>query len=81
MRVALVSSNSYGLSGRELQILHLIGEGYSNRGIAEQLIISQRTVERHVSVIMHKMHLSGSPNVNNRVLAAVTWLRSQYSST
>lgn len=47
-----------GLSGRELQVLRLVAAGRSNRAIAEQLFISERTVERHVSNIFLKIDVS-----------------------
>jgi DNA-binding CsgD family transcriptional regulator len=47
-----------GLSSRELEILRLVAAGNSNRGIAEMLIISERTVDRHVSNIFTKLDVS-----------------------
>jgi DNA-binding NarL/FixJ family response regulator len=45
------------LSARELEILQLIAEGRSGRQIAEQLTISEKTVERHRSNILAKLGL------------------------
>ncbi|HEU4918923.1 MAG TPA: AAA family ATPase [Candidatus Limnocylindrales bacterium] len=47
------------LTEREREILRLIGEGIDNRAIAEQLVLSHRTVERHVSNIYVKLGLEG----------------------
>jgi DNA-binding NarL/FixJ family response regulator len=43
------------LTPRELQIVKLIAEGYSNRGIAEELVISERTVGRHRANVLEKL--------------------------
>jgi NarL family two-component system response regulator LiaR len=46
------------LSDRELQVLRLIAEGMSNAAIAEQLVLSEKTVKGHVSNILSKLHLT-----------------------
>ena len=46
-----------GLSAREIQVLRLVAAGKTNRQIASQLFISERTVERHVSNIFNKLDL------------------------
>lgn len=46
------------LSRRELEVLRLLGEGLSNREIAERLFISPKTAEHHVSRIYAKLDLS-----------------------
>ena len=45
------------LTEREMEVLRLIADGLSNAGIAEQLVISQKTVKGHVSNILGKLHL------------------------
>jgi DNA-binding NarL/FixJ family response regulator len=47
-----------GLTGREVQILALVAEGKTNRAIATELFISEKTVARHVSNIFTKLGLS-----------------------
>ena len=44
-----------GLSPRELEVVKLIAEAYSNDEIAEQLVISKKTVERHRANILEKL--------------------------
>ncbi len=53
------------LTGREVEILSLIAEGLSNQDIADKLIISKRTVSKHVSNILQKLHVA------NRTQAAL----------
>ena len=50
-----------GLSERELQVLRLIASGKSNRAIAGELFISEKTVARHVSNIFDKLGVSSRP--------------------
>ena len=45
------------LTEREMDVLKLIANGYSNNQIAEDLVISENTVKGHVSNILSKLHL------------------------
>jgi DNA-binding NarL/FixJ family response regulator len=45
------------LTPREREVLTHIAEGYTNREIAEDLVISVKTVDRHRENIMHKLNL------------------------
>jgi DNA-binding CsgD family transcriptional regulator len=47
-----------GLTARELQLLRLVAAGQTNRSIAAELFLSERTVERHVSNILTKLGVS-----------------------
>lgn len=51
-------SSTAGLSAREMEILHGLAAGKSNRAIAAELVISERTVDRHVSNIFAKLDVS-----------------------
>jgi two-component system, NarL family, response regulator LiaR len=57
------------LTERELDVLRLIARGQSNREIARELIISEKTVKTHVSNILSKLHLA------DRTQAAIYALR------
>ncbi len=46
------------LTDREMEILRLVADGKSNADIAEQLVISQKTVKSHVSNILSKLQLA-----------------------
>ncbi len=46
------------LSNRELEVLRLIADGANNSSIADQLVISEKTVKSHVSNILSKLHLA-----------------------
>jgi NarL family two-component system response regulator LiaR len=46
------------LTDRELEVLHLIAAGHSNAAIAEQLVLSEKTVKGHVSNILSKLQMA-----------------------
>jgi DNA-binding NarL/FixJ family response regulator len=64
------------LTPRELEVLELVAEGRSNQAIAEQLFITLRAVEKHVTSIFQKLRLPADAADHRRVLAALTYLRS-----
>ena len=56
MRAFLDSDEtSEPLSPRELEVVKLIAEGYTSREIAEELVISEKTVDRHRSNVLEKL--------------------------
>ena len=57
------------MTERELETLRLVALGLTNQEIAEKLSISERTVGKHVSNILDKLHLA------NRTQAALYALR------
>jgi DNA-binding NarL/FixJ family response regulator len=66
------------LTERELAVLALMAEGYSNTAIGERLFLSSRTVEAHTSTIFSKLGLEATANTHRRVLAVVAYLRSRH---
>jgi DNA-binding NarL/FixJ family response regulator len=63
------------LTGREREVLGLMAEGRSNQAIAEQLVVTERAVEKHVTSIFGKLDLVPAPEDHRRVLAVLTFLR------
>jgi DNA-binding NarL/FixJ family response regulator len=78
VRVLLQSVSRAGplatLSTREHQVLGLMAQGLSNRGIAERLVISLNTAETHIQRIFTKLGLPETAHDNRRVHAVLTWL-------
>jgi DNA-binding NarL/FixJ family response regulator len=65
------------LTPREHQVLTLMAEGKSNRGIAESLNVTVAAVEKHVGRIFGKLGLADEPLEHRRVLAVLTLLRAR----
>jgi len=64
------------LTPREREVLGLMAEGRSNSGIAEQLVVTERAVEKHVTSIFSKLQLPAASEDHRRVLAVLAYLRS-----
>ncbi|SHN33817.1 response regulator [Gracilibacillus kekensis] len=52
-------SNVYGLSSREIEVLHKLASGMRNQDIAEALFLSVGTVKNYISTIYSKLNVSG----------------------
>jgi DNA-binding NarL/FixJ family response regulator len=63
------------LTARERDVLAAMAEGKSNRGIAEELVVTEAAVEKHVTGIFHKLDLGTAPTDHRRVLAVLAYLR------
>ena len=78
VRVLLHSASRAGplaaLSAREHEVLALMAQGLSDRGIARRLVISLNTVGTHIQRIFTKLDLPATANDNRRVHAVLTWL-------
>ncbi len=70
-RKAAVKNNSFGLSKRELDIVHLVTEGSTNLEIANSLYISENTVKNHLNRIYDKIGIEGSARNKKMILRKV----------
>ena len=62
------------LTAREREVLTLMAEGRSNAAIAQTLVVSAGTVEKHVAAVFGKLGLPPSEDANRRVLAVLRYL-------
>ena len=69
------SSPLNALTKRETEVLSLIAEGYSNGGVARELVVTVAAVERHVTSIFDKLGLQQSPDQHRRVPADLNYLQ------
>jgi RNA polymerase sigma factor (sigma-70 family) len=58
-RIPITAVDLSELSEREREVMGLVAAGMSNEQIAERLVLSRRTVERHLSNVYSKLRLSG----------------------
>jgi DNA-binding NarL/FixJ family response regulator len=65
------------LTDLEREVLALMAEGRSNKAIAERLVVTEHTIEKHVKNILGTLRLPQSPDDHRRVLAVITYLNSQ----
>jgi DNA-binding NarL/FixJ family response regulator len=63
------------LTAREREVLALVAEGRTDRGIAEALWITPKTTEAHIRNIFRKLDLPTAPMENRRVHAVLAFLR------
>ena len=59
------------LSPREREVLELMAQGRTNGAIAQQLVVTERAVEKHVRAIFQKLRLPPADSDNRRVLAVL----------
>jgi len=62
------------LTPREREVLALMAEGRTNRGIARRLWLTERTIETHIASILAKLGIGGDEEDHRRVLAVLAFL-------
>ncbi len=62
------------LTDREREVLGLVAQGRSNAAIAETLVLTSKTVERHITNILTKLDLPQTTENHRRVLMVLVWL-------
>jgi DNA-binding NarL/FixJ family response regulator len=62
------------LTPRELETLELMAQGRSNAAIAQQMVVTDRAVAKHIANIFTKLDLAVSDDDNRRVLAVLAYL-------
>jgi DNA-binding NarL/FixJ family response regulator len=67
------------LTRREREVLALIAQGKTDRGISEELFVTRKTVEAHVRSILAKLDLPADASENRRVHAVLAFLRASGS--
>jgi len=67
--LAMHAGSEEGLTSREMEVLAMIAQGYSNKEISEKLVISEKTCKNHISSIFAKL------SVNDRTQAALYAIR------
>ena len=65
------------LTDREREVLSLMAEGHSNRGIAAILVVTEDAIEKHVGGILRKLDIGPAAGTNRRVTAVLVYLRGQ----
>ncbi|HTR32255.1 MAG TPA: response regulator transcription factor [Gaiellaceae bacterium] len=69
------------LTTRELEVLELVAAGKSNMAIADELVITKRAVEHHISAIFTKLELGDESVVHRRVRAVLVYLSARPDAT
>jgi DNA-binding NarL/FixJ family response regulator len=72
---ALAKSPLAALTAREREVLEQMAQGKNNAAIARTLFLTQRTVEKNINSLFHKLGLSAEEEVHRRVMAVVAFLR------
>jgi DNA-binding NarL/FixJ family response regulator len=63
------------LTAREREVLELMAQGRSNRGIADALVVTPHAIEKHVTAVFSKLGVGEAPADHRRVLAVLAFIR------
>lgn len=74
---AAKSSPLRDLTDRELEVLEAMAQGLTNAGVADQLYLSESSIEKYSTSIFSKLGLSDGHHVQRRVVAVLTFLHAQ----
>lgn len=69
------------LTSREREVLKLMAEGHGNATIARTLVITERSVSKHIGNVFAKLRLSPGDSGHRRVLAVLAYLNSPYQKS
>ena len=69
------------LTSREREVLGSMAEGRSNQGLAEQLVVTEHAVEKHVTSILRKLDIAAGATEHRRVLAVLAFLQGARSGS
>lgn len=73
----MMKFKNYELSKREIEVLNLVAKGYTNKKIAESLIIAPSTVFSHIIHIANKLKVNSDKDTNLRVCLVLKWFEIQ----
>ena len=65
------------LTPRERDVLALMAQGRTNAGIAQRLVLSERTVETHIASLLGKIGIEPAADGHRRVLAVLAFLKAE----
>ena len=68
------------LTPREREVLGELATGFSNRTVAQRLVLSQRAVEKHINSIFAKLGLTVDDSLDRRVKAVLMFLNERTSA-
>ena len=67
-------ADRHTITPRQREVLQLLAEGRSNKGIGERLVITERAVQKHVTSIFMKLGLPQSDDDHRRILAVLAYM-------
>jgi DNA-binding NarL/FixJ family response regulator len=62
------------LTSKQQEVLELMAQGYNNTAIADQLMLSEKSVETYINVIYRELGLTNEPDIHARVKATLFYL-------